>query len=126
MTLRSIVLMAGSIGLLAGCSNYYQVRDPQSGNVYYTRLINDRVGGAVSFEDKLTGRDVTLQTSEIAKIDGDLYKARTVHNDMNDRTARPSGSRISVSPDNDIHVKPGQDVHIDVDKSTDTPIRIDP
>lgn len=123
MTLKSIILAAASMGLLAGCSNYYQVRDPQSGNVYYTRMVNDRVGGAVSFQDELTGRDVTLQQSEVAKIDGDLYDAKTAHIDLDDRTVRPSGARISPDPDADIHLKPGQDVKIDVDE--DTRIKID-
>ena len=82
MTLKRCALLIGGLGMLAGCSNYYQVRDPQSGNVYYTRALTDRAGGAVSFEDELTDRDVTLQESEVARIDRDLYHARTATTSM--------------------------------------------
>ena len=118
MRLKGIVLLAGSMGLLAGCTNYYQVRDPQSGSIYYTRMVGDHIGGAVSFHDERTNQDVTLQQSEVAKIDRGIYKNKAARPDL-DQTVHPSGS-------SDIRVKPDQDVHINVDKGSDTRIRVEP
>jgi len=77
MNLRSIANLAiagGCAVLLAGCSSYYQVRDPGSGATYYTSDV-DRPGGAgtVRFKDDRTKREVTLQNSEVKEISRDEY-----------------------------------------------------
>jgi hypothetical protein len=63
-------------GLLVGCSSYYKVKDPQSGNEYYTKKIDTLVGtGAVKVKDARTGSIVTLQNSEVKEISEKEYKA---------------------------------------------------
>jgi hypothetical protein len=82
MNLRSRT--AFSVGLtvvlaLAGCS-YYQVTDPQSGKVYYTR---DDVAwrytwtGTVRFHDWMSDQDITLASSEIKKVTREQFETAT-------------------------------------------------
>jgi hypothetical protein len=77
MSLRPLayVALAGSAALLAGCGSYYMVRDPGSGNTYYTSDIN-RPGdtGTVRFRDGRSDRQVTLQNSEVHEISHDEYR----------------------------------------------------
>jgi hypothetical protein len=113
---KSLVLALSGLGLVAGCSNYYQVRDPESGNIYYTRMVTDHVGGAVSFKDEATGRDVTLQQSEVKHVDSDVYHARTARVDE-DLYVRPAAARPYVSPaehPSDVHLPPPppSEVHV--------------
>jgi hypothetical protein len=71
----SKAILLGGLGLMiAGCS-YYEVTDTTSGRTYYTRQINDRVGGGIAFEDARTGTDVTLQNHEVRKVTHDQYEA---------------------------------------------------
>ena len=70
ITLLVLVVTLG----LAGCGRYYQVKDPTSDKVYYTRSIDEERGGAVRFEDEKTGSKVTLQGSEVKKIDREEYR----------------------------------------------------
>ena len=67
------VLIALSLGL-TGCS-YYRVTDPGSREVYYTKHIGKKMGGAVTFKDAVTRRKVTLAQSEVMKIKRDQFKA---------------------------------------------------
>jgi len=64
--------------LLTGCGSYYMVRDPANGNTYYTSDV-DRAGdaGAVRFKDEKSGKVVTLQESEVKKIDKYEYRSAT-------------------------------------------------
>jgi len=52
------------------------VRDPASGNTYYTRDV-DRVGdaGSVKFKDDATGAKIIIQQSEVRKVSEDEYEA---------------------------------------------------
>jgi len=59
--------------LLAGCANYYRVRDTETGRAYYTTDV-DRKDGAVVFTDSKTGSTISLQNSEVTEIDSDSYK----------------------------------------------------
>jgi len=59
---------------ILGCGGYYMVKDPASGNVYYTTKIKDEKGGAIKFEDKKTKTNVTLQNSEIKEIPKKEFK----------------------------------------------------
>lgn len=61
-------------GSLLGCASYYQVTDPASDKVYYTRDIDKEDGGAIRFEDEKTGTEVTLQNSEVKPIKSKEYK----------------------------------------------------
>jgi hypothetical protein len=61
---------------VGGCSSYYKVKDPQSGNVYYTQKVDSIMGsGAVKVKDARTGSLVTLQSSEVKEISEKEYKA---------------------------------------------------
>lgn len=62
---------------LAGCSSYYKVVDPASGNTYYTTKVRSEPGGAVKLKDAKTGADVTIQNSEVTKVKKDEFKANT-------------------------------------------------
>jgi hypothetical protein len=77
MNLRSIVnfAIAGSCAaLLAGCASYYQVRDPGTGQTYYTSNV-DTPGsaGTVRFKDDRTQRQITLQNSEVRQVSREEY-----------------------------------------------------
>jgi len=58
-----------------GCGGYYMVKDPASGNIYYTTKIKDEKGGAVKFTDEKTKTNVTLQNSEIKQIPKKEFKS---------------------------------------------------
>lgn len=74
------VLLATSCLMLSGCGTYYAVRDPGSGNTYYTRDL-DRPGstGTVRFKDGRTDNEITLQNSVVTEISRDEYR-RHVNN----------------------------------------------
>jgi len=60
--------------LLAGCGTYYSVRDPSSGNTYYTTEIDSAgMSGAIKFKDVQSGALVTLQSSEVKQISKDEF-----------------------------------------------------
>ena len=59
---------------IAGCGGYYMVKDPASGNVYYTKKIKEERGGAIKFTDEKTKTNVTLQNSEIKQIPKKEFK----------------------------------------------------
>ncbi len=66
-------LCAGLV--IVGCASYYKITDPQSGKVYYSEEVETMSGGAVKVKDARTGSTVTLQNSEVKKIDSTEYKA---------------------------------------------------
>lgn len=64
-----------SIGLLVtACSTYYRVKDPATGDTYYTDKVQRESGGAAMFKDARTNAEVTIQNSEIMEITKDEYK----------------------------------------------------
>jgi uncharacterized protein YceK len=69
------VLVLGLVLLVSGCASYYKVRDPQTGDVYYTKKIDNLRGGALKLKDARTGSMVTIQNSEVKEISSDEYKA---------------------------------------------------
>ena len=73
--LLPILLAIFFLVAILGCGGYYMVKDPASGNVYYTTKIKDERGGAVKFEDKKTQTSVTLQNSEVKKISKKEFKS---------------------------------------------------
>jgi len=58
-----------------GCGSYHQVRDPQTGKVYYTSELKERGSGAVTLKDGATGGQVTVQNSEVRQISKDQYES---------------------------------------------------
>ncbi len=70
MIFGSVVLIMG------GCSsNYFAVKDPVSGNAYYTEEIDEISGGAIKFTDQRTGSVVTIQNSVVKEINEQEYNA---------------------------------------------------
>ncbi len=60
---------------IAGCGGYYIVKDPSTGNIYYTDSIDKEKGGAIKFKDAKTNTSVTIQNSEVKKIPKKEYKS---------------------------------------------------
>jgi hypothetical protein len=50
------------------------VKDPNTGNIYYTDSIDKEKGGAIEFKDAKTDNSVTIQNSEVKKISKKEYK----------------------------------------------------
>lgn len=70
-TLLAIFFLIG----IAGCGGYYMVKDPASGNTYYTKKIKEERGGAIKFTDEWSDAIVTLQNSEVKKISKKEFKS---------------------------------------------------
>ena len=73
--LLPILLAISFLVAILGCGGYYMVKDPASGNVYYTTKIKDEKGGAIKFTDEKTETNVTLQNSEIKQIPKKEFKS---------------------------------------------------
>ena len=73
VTLALVVL----IGISACGGGYYMVKDPDSGDIYYTEKIEREKGGAVKLKDANTDATVTLQNSEVTEINREMFKANT-------------------------------------------------
>lgn len=68
----TLALITLATAPLAGCT-YYRVSHPESGRVYYTTGYQNRGGGAIAFTDAGSGDRVTLQSSEVEKINKTEY-----------------------------------------------------
>jgi hypothetical protein len=73
---RFIGLVLGIL-LLLGCGGktYWMVNDPYTKNVYYTDGLDKLSSGAVAFTDAQTGKEVSIQNSEVKKITEEEFKA---------------------------------------------------
>ncbi|MEM7756277.1 MAG: hypothetical protein AAF297_11640 [Planctomycetota bacterium] len=74
--LAGVGLIAGAM-LLGGCTTYFKVTDPASGNVYYTTsqsLEKAKGSGAIEFEDQATGKLIILSASEREEINKADYE----------------------------------------------------
>ena len=71
-----VVAGAVLVGLsfVSGCTSYYRITDPSTGNVYYTTNVDNKGGGAVRIKDAATGEKVTLQNSQVAKVSKEEYE----------------------------------------------------
>ena len=69
-----LLILAGLV--ISGCATYYQVTDPVSGHIYYTKDIDRQKGGAVELKDAKTGDKVTVQNSEIREINKEEFESR--------------------------------------------------
>lgn len=54
---------------VCGCTSYYRVTDPSTDKTYYTKDVKNAGGGAVKIIDESNGNTVTLQNSEVKKIE---------------------------------------------------------
>jgi hypothetical protein len=68
--LLTVALLAG------GCTTYYQIQDPDTGDVYYADDLKTLKGGAVKFTDAHTGNEVTVQDSDIKVISKEEFNIR--------------------------------------------------
>jgi hypothetical protein len=59
--------------ICASCTSYYKVTDPTTGKTYYTTQMDNRGGGAVTLKDSRTGQKVTVQNSEVKKVNKEEY-----------------------------------------------------
>src|SRR3974390_3465133 len=74
--MKGLSALLGFIFFTHGCSSgYYEVRDPHSGNVYYTQKVDTYSSGSVKLKDDRSGNLVTLQSSEVKTIDSKAYEA---------------------------------------------------
>jgi len=81
--LLSVALLAG------GCTTYYQIQDPVTGDVYYADGIKTLDDGAVRFNDARSGSEVTVQNSDIKEISEDEFNIRRYEPES---TREPSGN----------------------------------
>lgn len=68
------LLVLGVICTAAGCTTYYKVHDPTTGKDYFTTEVKQERGGAATLKDDKTGRQVTVQNSEVEKVSEEQYK----------------------------------------------------
>jgi len=70
------LLVPAALLSLGGCASHYLVRDPATGNTYFTKDV-DRTGdsGSVNFKDSVTGARIIIQQSEVRMISEDEYEA---------------------------------------------------
>jgi hypothetical protein len=73
--MKRIACLALLLYLIAstGCTTYYRVTDVESQRHYYTTKVQKKSGGAVAFKDSRTGSKVTLQSSQVAKINKEEF-----------------------------------------------------
>jgi hypothetical protein len=72
-------LMGLALGflILLGCGGktYWMVNDPYTKTVYYTQKVDKLASGAVTFTDAQTGKEVSIQNSEVQKMTEDEFNA---------------------------------------------------
>jgi hypothetical protein len=71
--LCALALLTAAV-FVGGCTSYYRVTDPSTGNEYYTTNVKNRSGGAVTVKDAATGDEVTLQNSHVSKVTKEEYE----------------------------------------------------
>jgi hypothetical protein len=75
--MKKLMGMALGFMLLLGCmgKGYWMVNDPHTKTVYYTTKIDKLGSGAVAFTDARTGKEVSIQNSEVQTMTEDEFKA---------------------------------------------------
>jgi hypothetical protein len=75
--MKRLVGLTLSFLLLLGCGGktYWKVHDPYTKTIYYTVGLDKLSSGAVAFTDAQTGKEVSIQNSEIKKITEEDFKA---------------------------------------------------
>ena len=73
MKRMACILLLGTL-FLGGCTSYYKVTDPTTGNVYYTTHITKNFSGASQLEDTRTGEMVTVQNSQVSEISKEQFE----------------------------------------------------
>jgi hypothetical protein len=74
-----LALAACLAGIVCGCGpTYYRVTDPTTGRAYYTTELQKQKSGSVRIRDAGTGNTVTLQNSEIQKVNKEQFETGKV------------------------------------------------
>lgn len=71
------VALVAALAMVACGHNYYQVKDPATGNLYYTKEVHEETGGVIRFDDGRTGREVRLRNSEVLEVSKEAYEENT-------------------------------------------------
>nr|WP_320015260.1 hypothetical protein [uncultured Desulfobacter sp.] len=76
--LLTLAMIISILFCMAACGGgYYKVKDLHTDKTYYTKQIEQEKNGAVKFEDTHTDSVLTIQNSEITKINKEEFKANT-------------------------------------------------
>ena len=75
-----LVLALASVVLLGCSAKYHHIKDPATGNTYYTQDL-DRHGDSVRFTDANTGARVSLPSSEVLEVNEEEFMANTPKRD---------------------------------------------
>jgi hypothetical protein len=70
----AILVLLASLGL-SGCASYYKVTDPSTNKVYYTTDLKRNDGGSTTLKDERTGDMVTVQNSDVQKVNKEEFEA---------------------------------------------------
>ena len=66
-------------GVVCGCGpTYYRVTDPTTGRAYYPTEMEKQKSGSVRLRDAGTGNMVTLQNSEVQKVNKEAFETGKV------------------------------------------------
>jgi len=90
----AILLAMFFLVAILGCGGYYMVKDPASGNVYYTTKIKDEKGGAIKFADEKTKTKVTLQNSEVKEIPKKEFKSALEAKEASESKEAPEAKEV--------------------------------
>jgi hypothetical protein len=68
-----------------GCApTYYRVTDPTTGRAYFTTEMQKQKSGSVRLKDAGTGNWVTVQNSEVQKVNKETFETGKVRPAMNE------------------------------------------
>ncbi|MHC4619152.1 MAG: hypothetical protein ACYTEQ_15520 [Planctomycetota bacterium] len=71
--MKKAILVSLLLLLVAGCTSYYKVTNPETDKVYYTNEVKYKGSGAVELKDAKTGAKVVLPSSEVQEIKKDEF-----------------------------------------------------
>jgi hypothetical protein len=93
--LFTVFIVAG----MAGCgSNYYSVKDPLGGGIYFTKEVEVVRGGAVKFTDGRSGAIVTIQNSAVKEITEQEFNVGVYTPEPAKPVSAPAPLQIQVVP----------------------------
>jgi hypothetical protein len=72
---HSALLVGAILAMSCGGSNYYVIKNPESGQTYYTTDYKTLDNGAIQLTDAKTKSTVTLPTSAVQKVEKSEYDA---------------------------------------------------
>ena len=73
---HSALFVGAILAMSCGGSNYYVIKNPATGQTYYTTEYKTLDNGAIQLTDAKTQSQVTLPTSSIQKVEKSEYDAK--------------------------------------------------